>query len=412
MNADQLRPTLVDTVLESDEPIIVCGILYKYVNLGKGWRPRYFVLQDKILRYFKVSGDKLSNVAYITDYCRNNGQVEFIGEMTTRFETDARSQFKPAQQKHIEDLEEKGSVHVEVAKFRASGSDLRKFYVHSGTMTLMLKAESSSDRTAWLRALKSERSAAKTPKTPMTPISLPPAFSTVPATSDHIRDEIRLFTNLLRTNGASEDLLSEAETLLQNIQTRVMEQLYVEREKKIKLLEYVKALESDKQELEKKLLADNHSRISRMLGDPGQEEPQGGIDRASVDESDAEEYQDDNVASSDDEGKAWDGMVADEDEDAFFDCEAADEEGNGDLGTFGSKLKLDFRDEAEAEDGAPRLMPPPPGVEKERRRQRRSKLPDPIEKEKKISLWTIIRDMVGKDLTRVYLPVYFNEPIR
>ncbi|KAF2585752.1 hypothetical protein F2Q70_00034852 [Brassica cretica] len=33
------------------------------------------------------------------------------------------------------------------------------------------------------------------------------------------------------------------------------------------------------------------------------------------------------------------------------------------------------------------------------------------EKEKAVSLWSMIKDNVGKDLTRVCLPVYFNEPI-
>ncbi|XP_076951938.1 oxysterol-binding protein-related protein 2A-like [Bidens hawaiensis] len=42
---------------------------------------------------------------------------------------------------------------------------------------------------------------------------------------------------------------------------------------------------------------------------------------------------------------------------------------------------------------------------------RRKKLPDPAEKEKGVSLWSLIKDSVGKDLTRVCLPVYFNEPI-
>lgn len=43
--------------------------------------------------------------------------------------------------------------------------------------------------------------------------------------------------------------------------------------------------------------------------------------------------------------------------------------------------------------------------------QRRKRLPDPVEKEKRVSLWSMIKDNVGKDLTRVCLPVYFNEPI-
>ena len=104
-------------------------------------------------------------------------------------------------------LEEKGSVHVEVAKFRASGSDLRKFYVHSGTMTLMLKAESSSERSAWLNALQSERTAAKTPKTPLPKTPATPAVATVLATSDHIREDVKRFMDLMRANEASDELL-------------------------------------------------------------------------------------------------------------------------------------------------------------------------------------------------------------
>lgn len=43
--------------------------------------------------------------------------------------------------------------------------------------------------------------------------------------------------------------------------------------------------------------------------------------------------------------------------------------------------------------------------------KRRTRLPDPAEKERGVSLWSMIKDNVGKDLTRVCLPVYFNEPI-
>jgi len=43
--------------------------------------------------------------------------------------------------------------------------------------------------------------------------------------------------------------------------------------------------------------------------------------------------------------------------------------------------------------------------------KRRKKLPDPVEKESSVSLWSIIKDNIGKDLTKVCLPVYFNEPL-
>ena len=38
-------------------------------------------------------------------------------------------------------------------------------------------------------------------------------------------------------------------------------------------------------------------------------------------------------------------------------------------------------------------------------------MPDTVEKEEGVSLWSLIKDNIGKELTRVYLPVYFNEPI-
>lgn len=34
----------------------ICGILYKWVNYGKGWRSRWFVLQDGVLSYYKIHG--------------------------------------------------------------------------------------------------------------------------------------------------------------------------------------------------------------------------------------------------------------------------------------------------------------------------------------------------------------------
>lgn len=38
----------------------VTGILYKWVNYGRGWRPRWFVLQDGVLSYYKIHGpDKI-----------------------------------------------------------------------------------------------------------------------------------------------------------------------------------------------------------------------------------------------------------------------------------------------------------------------------------------------------------------
>ena len=38
----------------------ISGILHKWVNYGKGWRPRWFVLQDGVLSFYKIHGpDKI-----------------------------------------------------------------------------------------------------------------------------------------------------------------------------------------------------------------------------------------------------------------------------------------------------------------------------------------------------------------
>lgn len=38
----------------------VGGILYKWVNYGKGWRSRWFMLEDGVISYYKIHGpDKI-----------------------------------------------------------------------------------------------------------------------------------------------------------------------------------------------------------------------------------------------------------------------------------------------------------------------------------------------------------------
>ena len=43
--------------------------------------------------------------------------------------------------------------------------------------------------------------------------------------------------------------------------------------------------------------------------------------------------------------------------------------------------------------------------------ERQNKLPGPVEKENGVSMWSMIKDNIGNDLTKVCLPIYFNEPI-
>ena len=58
----------------------VAGILYKWVNYGKGWRSRWFVLEDGVLSYYKVHGpDKI-----LMSQVREKG-LRVIGEDSLRY---------------------------------------------------------------------------------------------------------------------------------------------------------------------------------------------------------------------------------------------------------------------------------------------------------------------------------------
>lgn len=58
--APSMREQPVDVKINDLVGNGVSGILYKWVNYGKGWRPRWFVLQDGVLSYYKIHGpDKI-----------------------------------------------------------------------------------------------------------------------------------------------------------------------------------------------------------------------------------------------------------------------------------------------------------------------------------------------------------------
>lgn len=119
--------------------------------------------------------------------------------------------------------------------------------------------------------------------------------------------------------------------------------------------------------------------------------------------------------SSDDiEKQELEEEVSDEDEVSFYDTRDSFSENSVD-GRRYRVVSVDEVDDSKAEnhqhDNADTM---PAEMESQNRYshiQRRKRLPDPVEKEKRVSLWSMIKDNVGKDLTRVCLPVFFNEPI-
>lgn len=102
----------------------IAGILYKWVNYGKGWRARWFVLEDGVLSYYKIHGpDKI-----LMSPAREKG-VRVIGEDSLRYIRKANwsnnrlgvsaRQCKPF-----------GEVHLKVLAFSLNQSNCARHYVY------------------------------------------------------------------------------------------------------------------------------------------------------------------------------------------------------------------------------------------------------------------------------------------
>lgn len=85
----------------------ISGILHKWVNYGKGWRPRWFVLQDGVLSYYKIHGpDRI----VVNSETEKGSKV--IGEVSlrriSRNKTNATSNTSQPRRKPV------GEVHLKV----------------------------------------------------------------------------------------------------------------------------------------------------------------------------------------------------------------------------------------------------------------------------------------------------------
>nr|GEZ98864.1 hypothetical protein [Tanacetum cinerariifolium]GFA09488.1 hypothetical protein [Tanacetum cinerariifolium] len=126
---------------------VVAGILYKWVNYGKGWRPRWFTLEDGVLSYYKTHGpDKI-----VLSPVREKG-FKVIGEESVRYMRKCSSgsghnRFGTKQWKPY------GEIHLKVSSVRASKSDDKRLSIFYGTNTLHLRCISREDRAAWIESL-------------------------------------------------------------------------------------------------------------------------------------------------------------------------------------------------------------------------------------------------------------------
>ncbi|CAN6309674.1 unnamed protein product [Urochloa humidicola] len=363
----------------------ISGILYKWVNYGRGWRPRWFVLQDGVLSYYKIHGPDRIVLSRETER-----GAKVIGEDSLRRLNRPSTSSPTHSNGHHQPRNPIGEIHLKVSTVRESRSDDRRFSIFSGTKTLHLRAETREDRAAWLEALRATKD--MFPRMSSSEMVGPgDTAAAVAVSTERLRQR-------LQQEGVSEAAIADSERIVRAEFESLHKQLALAKQKHALLVETLRQLETEKVDLENTLV-DESQRQSKEYG--------------SASKSRHEKYSEGSASESDDYNEPQDPAeeTDDDDENIYFDTR--DFLSSSSFKSSGSDFQ---RSETGSDDEDDYPMD---GIDPSMKSvgisypyvRRRKKLPDPVEKEKGVSLWSMIKDNIGKDLTKVCLPVYFNEPL-
>ncbi|XP_057949409.1 oxysterol-binding protein-related protein 1D [Malania oleifera] len=367
----------------------VAGILYKWVNYGKGWRSRWFVLEDGVLSYYKVHGpDKI-----VMSPGREKG-VKVIGEESFRYMRKASWSNSRLANGSAKQWKPFGEIHLKVSSIRASKSDDKRLSIFTGTKTLHLRCLSREDRAAWIEAL----------------LAAKDLFPRVLASSDFaFPEEVVVSTEKLRSRllqeGIGEPVIKDCESIMLLELSDMQNKLNALQHKHVMLLDKLRQLESEKIELETTVVDETKGRESCCgQGNRRFSDFYSIMSEGSASDSDADNFSQGVEIETDDD----DGIFFDTNDFLSSELRSSSYRSREAVGNAFSSLVYDkdflFSDHLHE-------------VEKEIRTvqypyiQRRDSLPEPKEKENPVGLWSIIKDNIGKDLSGVCLPVYFNEPL-
>uniref|UniRef100_A0A453H660 PH domain-containing protein n=1 Tax=Aegilops tauschii subsp. strangulata TaxID=200361 RepID=A0A453H660_AEGTS len=359
----------------------ISGVLYKWVNYGRGWRPRWFALSDGVLSYYKIHGPDRIDLSRDTD----RGAKVIVARSMLRSirSSDPQIHFPLF-------LTLKRVVDVQVSTVRESRSDDRRFSVFSGTKRLHLRAETREDRAAWLEALRATKE--MFPRMSTSEMVGPGDTAAAAAVSTE-----RL-KKRLQQEGVSDAAIADSERIVREEFEALHKQLVLLKQKQALLLDTLRHLETEKVDLENTLV-DESQRQSKEYGSASRPRNEKLSEGSGSESDDYNEPQDPAEEETDDE------------ENIYFDT--TDFLSSSSFKSSGSDFQ---RSEAGSDDEDDYPMD---GIDPSMKSvginypyvRRRKKLPDPVEKEKGVSLWSMIKDNIGKDLTKVCLPVYFNEPL-
>ncbi|KAL2520054.1 Oxysterol-binding protein-related protein 1C [Forsythia ovata] len=164
---------------------VISGILYQWVNYGKGWMSRWFVLQDGILSFYKIHGpDKIV-------------------------------------------INQKSRV----SSIRECRSDDKRFSIFTGTKRLSLRAESRVDRMAWMEALKAVKD--------MFPRI---SNSELMAPVDNLAVSIEKLKQRLFEEGVGQVAIQDSEQIMKDEYTSMQNQLLLLKQKQCVLMDTMRQL--------------------------------------------------------------------------------------------------------------------------------------------------------------------------
>ncbi|KAL6905310.1 hypothetical protein ACP4OV_002911 [Aristida adscensionis] len=343
------------------EAVAVAGVLYKWTNIGKGWRPRWFAIRGGVLAYSKIRRRVAAEPAPGAE-AAGAGGVRLIGVPRAGGGAGER----PI-----------GFVHLKISSFSESKSDDKRFYIITPTKTLQLRTGCAKDRAAWIEALVSARSEY--------------SFNgDLSGDQNDVSFSTEKLRNRLNAEGVGETIIKDCEQIVHSEFSQYHTQM------KQRCEEYLSFIGSLPREVEVVNTADTTLT----------EKPQSELFKHDYSSSGkCSEYS--NTESSDDVGKQETCDLSDGDEFHFYDTRQSFSD---------SAASPDLRMKCSSNENEDHKFVEPVASEKANKNllsslKRRTKLPEPVEKEKGVSLWSMIKDNVGKDLTRVCLPVYFNEPL-
>ncbi|KAL8503325.1 hypothetical protein ACS0TY_022167 [Phlomoides rotata] len=278
-------------------------------------------------------------------------------------------------------------LYIQISSFRESKSDDKRFYIFTATKTLHLRTKSKKEREDWIQALVSTRSL----------FSLSPQNDNTPLLTRALSVSTDRLKRRLLEEGIGEGVVEDCEQIMLSEFSGVQGQFQLLCDERSNLLDTLRQLEAANIEAEGSGINDGEYQLLKH--------EYRNLARQKYSEWSTTE-------SSDDVEKQELEEASDEEELHFFDTneyfheptlgsESIDIDQMDDCMRLGKQTNNVCKSDAKGDVIDPRF----PHFE------RRKKLPDPIEKEKGVSLWSMIKDNIGKDLTRVCLPVYFNEPI-